>query len=52
MMSKVSISRAGDSKHLPGDAVDRQELRKMNEQLLADGKQTAKVQDLLLGHGR
>jgi len=49
MMSKVSISRAGDSKHLPGDAVDRQELRKMNEQLLAEGKQTAKVQDLLLG---
>jgi hypothetical protein len=49
MMSKVSISRAGDSKHLPGDAVDRQELRKMNEQLLSDGKQTAKVQDLLLG---
>ena len=49
MMSKVSIGRPGDSKYLPGDAVDRQELRKLNEQMLADGKQPAKVQDLLLG---
>ena len=49
MMSKVSIGRAGDSKYLPGDAVDRQELRKLNEQLLTDGKQPAKFQDLLLG---
>jgi DNA-directed RNA polymerase subunit beta' len=49
MMSKVSVSRAGDSKHLPGDAVDRQELRKQNEILLTDGKQPAKFQDILLG---
>jgi DNA-directed RNA polymerase subunit beta' len=49
MMSKVSIGRAGDTNHLPGDAVDRQELRKLNEQLLAEGKQPAKFQDLLLG---
>jgi DNA-directed RNA polymerase subunit beta' len=49
MMSKVSIGRAGDTKHLPGDAVDRQELRRMNEQLLTEGKQPAKSQDILLG---
>jgi DNA-directed RNA polymerase subunit beta' len=49
MMSKVSIGRAGDTKHLPGDAVDRQQIRKLNEQLLADGGQPAKFQDLLLG---
>jgi DNA-directed RNA polymerase subunit beta' len=49
MMSKVSISRAGDTKHLPGDAVDRQELRRFNEQLLTEGKQPAKFQDILLG---
>jgi len=49
MMSKVSVGRAGDSKHLPGDAVDRQELRRMNEVLLTDGKQPAKFQDILLG---
>ena len=35
MMSKVSIGRAGDTNHLPGDAVDRQELRRMNEQATA-----------------
>ena len=49
MMSKVSIGRAGDTKFLPGDAVDRQELRRLNEQLLTEGKQSAKFQDLLLG---
>ncbi len=49
MMSKVSISRAGDTKHLPGDAVDRQELRRLNETLLTEDKQPAKFQDILLG---
>jgi DNA-directed RNA polymerase subunit beta' len=49
MMSKVSISRAGDTKHLPGDAVDRQELRRLNETLLTEEKQPAKFQDILLG---
>jgi DNA-directed RNA polymerase subunit beta' len=49
MMSKVSIGRAGDSKHLPGDAVDRQELRRMNEQLVTDGKQPARFGPLLQG---
>ncbi len=49
MMSKVSVGRAGDSKHLPGDAVDRQELRRQNEQLLVEGKQPAKSLDILLG---
>ncbi len=49
MMSKVSITRAGDTKHLPGDAVDRQELRRLNEQLLTEARQPAKFQDILLG---
>jgi len=49
MMSKVSVSRPGDSKYLPGDTVDRQELRKLNEQLLAEGKQPAKFLETLLG---
>ena len=49
MMSKVSVTRAGDSKYLPGDAVDRQEIRRQNETLLADGKTAAKFQDILLG---
>jgi DNA-directed RNA polymerase subunit beta' len=49
MMSKVQVARPGDTKHLPGDAVDRQELRRVNEALLADGKQPAKFQEVLLG---
>ena len=49
MMSKVQVTRPGDTKYLPGDAVDRQELRKMNEQLLVDGKTSAKFAEILLG---
>ncbi len=43
MMSKVSVGRAGDTKHLPGDAVDRQELRRQNEALLAEGQTAGQV---------
>ncbi|HJR79008.1 MAG TPA: DNA-directed RNA polymerase subunit beta' [Anaerolineales bacterium] len=49
MMSKVQVTRPGDTKYLPGDAVDRLELRKVNEQLLAEGKQPAKFSEVLLG---
>lgn len=49
MLSKVQITRPGDSKFLPGDAVDRLELRKLNERLLAEGKQPAKFSEMLLG---
>jgi DNA-directed RNA polymerase subunit beta' len=49
MMSKVQVTRPGDTKYLPGDAVDRLEIRKVNEQLIADGKQPAKFSEVLLG---
>ncbi|MCI0609197.1 MAG: DNA-directed RNA polymerase subunit beta' [Anaerolineae bacterium] len=49
MMSKIQVTRPGDTKFLPGDAVDRLELRKVNEQLLAEGKQPAKFSEVLLG---
>ncbi|MGE5249009.1 MAG: DNA-directed RNA polymerase subunit beta', partial [Bacteroidota bacterium] len=49
MMSKVQVTRPGDTKFLPGDAVDRLEMRKVNEQLLAEGKQPAKFSEVLLG---
>jgi DNA-directed RNA polymerase subunit beta' len=49
MMSKVQLTRPGDTKFLPGDAVERLELRKLNEQLLAEGKQPAKFSEVLLG---
>ena len=49
MMSKVQVTRPGDTRYLPGDAVDRLEIRKINEQLLAEGRQPAKFQEVLLG---
>ncbi|MBE0680783.1 MAG: DNA-directed RNA polymerase subunit beta' [Anaerolineales bacterium] len=49
MLSKVQVTRPGDTKYLPGDAVDRLEIRKINEQLLAEGKQAARFQEILLG---
>jgi DNA-directed RNA polymerase subunit beta' len=49
MMSKVQITRPGDTELLPGDFIDRLELRKINEEMLAEGKQPAKSIELLLG---
>jgi DNA-directed RNA polymerase subunit beta' len=49
MMSKVQLTRPGDTKFLPGDAVDRLELRRLNEQLLSEGRQPAKFSEVLLG---
>jgi DNA-directed RNA polymerase subunit beta' len=49
MMSKVQVTRPGDTGYLPGDAVDRLEIRRINEQLLAEGRQPAKFQEVLLG---
>ncbi|MCZ7547925.1 MAG: DNA-directed RNA polymerase subunit beta' [Anaerolineales bacterium] len=49
MLSKVQVTRPGDTKYLPGDAVDRLEIRRVNEALLAEGKQPAKFAEVLLG---
>jgi DNA-directed RNA polymerase subunit beta' len=49
MMSKVIISNPGDTGFLPGDYVERLEIRRMNEQLRAEGKSPARYQDDLLG---
>jgi DNA-directed RNA polymerase subunit beta' len=49
MMSKVQVTRPGDTKYLPGDPVDRLEIRKMNEQLLGEGRQPARFSEVLLG---
>jgi DNA-directed RNA polymerase subunit beta' len=49
MLSKVQVTRPGDSKYLPGDAVDRLEIRRVNEQLLSEGRQPAKFLEILLG---
>ena len=49
MLSKVQVTRPGDAKYLPGDVVDRLEIRKENEQLLEEGKQPARFSEVLLG---
>ena len=49
MMSKVQVTRPGDTQFLPGDLVDYLELKKANEQLLSMGKRPAKFMDVLLG---
>jgi len=49
MLSKVQVTRPEDSNYLPGDLVDRLEMRKVNEQILAEGKRPARYISLLLG---
>jgi len=49
MLSKVQITRPGDTKYLPGDAVDRLEIKRTNEQLLSEGRQPARFSEILLG---
>ena len=49
MIGKVQVTRPGDSPYLPMDMVDRLEMRKMNEALLSENKQTAKFSEMLLG---
>jgi DNA-directed RNA polymerase subunit beta' len=49
MMSKVQITRPGDTTFLPGDLVDYLELRKANEALLSQGRRPAKFMEVLLG---
>jgi DNA-directed RNA polymerase subunit beta' len=49
MMSKAQITHSGDSVVLPGDLINRLELRTLNEGLLAEGKLPAQYTDVLLG---
>jgi len=49
MLSKVQITRPGDTKYLPGDAVDRLDIKKANEQLHSESKQPARFSEILLG---
>jgi len=49
MMSKVQVTRPGDTKYLPGDAVERLEIQRINEQMISVGKQPAKFVEILLG---
>ncbi|MBL8107987.1 MAG: DNA-directed RNA polymerase subunit beta', partial [Anaerolineales bacterium] len=49
MLSKVQITRPGDTSYLPGETVDRIQLQQENEQLVAKGKQPAAAAPVLLG---
>jgi DNA-directed RNA polymerase subunit beta' len=49
MMSKVQITRPGDTEFLPGDLVDYLELKRENERLLGEDLRPARYLEVLLG---
>jgi DNA-directed RNA polymerase subunit beta' len=49
MMSKVQITRPGDTEFLPGDLVDYLELKQENERNLGEGMRPARYLEVLLG---
>ncbi|MBN1679985.1 MAG: hypothetical protein JW966_06805 [Anaerolineae bacterium] len=49
MLSKVQITRSGDSDMLPGELVDKLIFLNMNEKLLAEGREPAAAVPVLLG---
>ncbi len=49
MISKVQMTRPGDTNNLPGDLVDYLDLKRVNDQLLDEGKRPAKFVEVLLG---
>jgi DNA-directed RNA polymerase subunit beta' len=49
MMSKVQITRPGDTGFLPGDLIDYLELKRENERLLGEDLRPARYLEILLG---
>jgi DNA-directed RNA polymerase subunit beta' len=49
MLSKVQITKSGDSHLLPGELIDKLQLLDINEKLLADNKEPAAGVPVLLG---
>jgi len=49
MIGKVQVIRPGDSSYLPMHVVDRLEIKRVNEELVAQGKQPARYVEILLG---
>ncbi|MFN2302873.1 MAG: DNA-directed RNA polymerase subunit beta', partial [Anaerolineales bacterium] len=49
MLGKVQVIRPGDSEYLPQDLVNRLEIRRVNEELVAEGKHPARYIEILLG---
>ncbi len=49
MLSKVQITRSGDTELLPGELIDRLLLRRVNEKVISRGGTPASAQNVLLG---
>jgi DNA-directed RNA polymerase subunit beta' len=49
MLGRVQVVRAGDSPFLPMDLVERLAIQRVNEKLIAEGKQPARYIEILLG---
>jgi len=49
MISKVQVTRPGDTNFLPGDLVDFLKLKRVNDILLSEGKRPARFIEILLG---
>ncbi len=49
MLSKVQITRSGDTDLLPGELADRLVLRQINERVISEGGNPATAQNILLG---
>ena len=49
MLKKVRIDQKGDTDLLPGQFVDRHELRRINERVQADGGEPAQFEEIILG---
>ncbi len=49
MTSKIQVTRPGDTNYLPGDLVDLLEIKRVNEDLLSQGKRPARFLETLLG---
>ena len=49
MLSKVQITRSGDSELLPGELIDQLKLLALNDRLIAEGKEPAAGMQVLLG---
>jgi DNA-directed RNA polymerase subunit beta' len=49
MLSKVQITKPGNTDLLPGDLYDRLYIKRLNEMMLTEGKQPARANEILLG---
>jgi len=49
MMKKVRVDQKGDTDLLPGQFVDRHEFKRINDEVAANGGETAQAEEIILG---